>query len=113
MSSGTRKLLLKIARSVVQSVMQQINQQLSIIQEQVRSPLEAMIAEVTNGIWIGKSADQFVSEVTSWFIPNTGRIADSCTVMTTSIQNAVDAIDAADQQVRGLVDSLDATFRSI
>lgn len=105
--------LLKIARAAVDMVTNNIAQQLSTLEDMVRNPFQAMVNEVTGGIWVGDGANKFVEEVTSMFIPGAAQIVDSCTITTNSITRSLDIMDAADQQVRGLVNDLDGEFAAI
>ena len=47
-----KKLLLRVARSVLNEVLGQVNAQMSILQDAVRAPIQAMIGQVTSGVWI-------------------------------------------------------------
>lgn len=108
-----KKLLLKIARAMVEVVLSKIAEEINKLENLVRAPIEAMVRDVVGGIWIGDGADKFVDVVTSMVIPGSVRIIDSCGVTTTSINRSMEIIDAADQKVVGLVNNLESTFQGI
>ncbi len=105
--------LLRFARQVVQNVLSQLTQQFNIVQEQAYSPMQAMVQQVTDGMWVGKGADAFVDEVSSLMMPGVGKIGDGINVFSKNIQNAIDVMDAADDQVSGFVNSLGDLFGGI
>jgi uncharacterized protein YukE len=105
--------LLRFARQVVQNVLGQLTQQFNVVQEQAFSPMQAMVQQVTDGVWIGKGADAFVEEVSSIMMPGVGKIGDGINVFSKNIQNAIDVMDRADEQVSGFVNSLGDIFGGI
>ncbi len=105
--------LLRFARQVVQNVLSQLTQQFNVIQEQAFSPMQAMVQQVTDGVWVGKGADAFVEEVSSIMMPGVGKIGDGINVFSKNIQNAMDVMDRADEQVSGFVNSLGDIFGGI
>ncbi len=105
--------LLRFARKVVESVAGQLMQQINTLEEQVRSPIQAMVQEVTGGVWIGRGANAFVEEVSSMIVPGVGQIGEGMTQFHRNIQHAVDVIDQADEQVSSMVNGLADTFGSI
>ena len=107
------KALLRFARKVVQNVLSQLMQQLNVVQEQAYSPMQAMVQEVTNVLWIGKGADAFVEEVSNLMMPGVGRIGEGIDTYSKNIQNAIDVIDRADEQVNTAVSNLVDVFSAI
>lgn len=105
--------LLRFARQVVQNVLSQLTQQFNVVQEQAYSPMQAMVQQVTDGVWVGKGADAFVDEVSSLMMPGVGKIGDGINVFSKNIQNAMDVMDRADEQVSGMVNSLGDIFDNI
>jgi uncharacterized protein YukE len=105
--------LLRFARQVVQNVLSQLMQQFNVIQEQAFNPMQAMVQQVTDGVWVGKGADAFVEEVSSIMMPGVGKIGDGINRFSKNIQNAVDVMDRADDQVSGFVNSLGDIFGGI
>lgn len=105
--------LLRFARQVVQNVLSQLMQQFNVIQEQAYSPMQAMVQQVTDGVWVGKGADAFVEEVSSIMMPGVGKIGDGINQYSKNIQNAIDVMDRADEQVSGFINSLGDIFGGI
>jgi uncharacterized protein YukE len=108
-----KRILLKIARAILNEVLGQIAQQINVLDDMVRAPIQAMVGEVTSGVWTGRGAEAFVQECTNMFIPETQGIVQSCNTMATSINRAADIMDNADKQARGMVDSLAGVFQGI
>ena len=102
--------LLRFARQVVQNVLSQLMQQFNVVQEQAFKPMQMMVQQVTNGVWVGKGADAFVEEVSSIMMPGVGKIGDGINLFSKNIQNAM---DRADEQVSGFVNSLGDIFGGI
>jgi uncharacterized protein YukE len=105
--------LLRFARQVVQNVLSQLMQQFNIVQEQAYKPMQMMVQQVTDGVWVGKGADAFVEEVSSIMMPGVGKIGDGIDRFSKNIQNAIDVMDRADEQVNGFVNSLGDVFGGI
>lgn len=107
------QILIRIARSVVQNVLSQLTKQLNVVQEQAYSPMQQMVQQVTGGIWVGKGADAFVEEVSSLMMPGVGRIGDGIGSYSKNIQNALDVMDRADEQVSGVARGIADIFGAI
>ncbi len=107
------RLLMKIAKSVVNEVMGQLTQQMNIISDLVRAPMQGMINEVTGGVWVGQGADAFVNELTNLFIPGSEQLHGSVDLIGKSINRALDIMDDADKKAKGIVDDLAGVFSSI
>jgi hypothetical protein len=112
-SSSTMKKLLKFARSVVNSVSNQVNNQYKIIQEQVAQRIQQMVQSVTNGIWIGNGANEFVREMTQIVLPQFGVFMTVVQTTNTHLTHAVELIDAADKNSLAKVNDLVEKFRAI
>jgi hypothetical protein len=108
-----KKMLLRFARAMVQQALSQLTQQLNIVQDQAYKPMQMMVQQVTNGVWVGKGADQFVQEVTSLAMPNVDRIGQQIVRTQQNINFAIDTIDKADEQVRAKVNALGDLFGAI
>lgn len=108
-----KKMLLRFARAMVQQALSQLTQQLNIVQDQAYKPMQMMVQQVTNGIWVGRGADQFVQEVTSLAMPSVDRIGQQIVKTQQNINFAIDTIDKADEQVRGKVNALGDLFGAI
>jgi len=105
--------LLRFARQVVQNVMSQLTQQVHIIEEQAMNPMRTMIQEVVNGVWVGEGANAFVEDVSSLFIPGIGRVSETINIVNKNLDNAIQVMDQADQQVTSLANSLGDLFGGI
>ena len=86
------QILIRIARAVLKMVLQQLMQQFNLLQEQVMSPMQKMIQQVTDGVWIGEGANAFVDEVSSIMIPGVGRVADDVDFFRNGLQKAEEII---------------------
>ncbi|MGB1248986.1 MAG: hypothetical protein ACPG8W_00020 [Candidatus Promineifilaceae bacterium] len=104
---------IKLARKVVEKVQAQLMKNLNIIKEEAHGPMQAMISEVTGGVWIGEGADAFTEEVSSLVIPGVGEVGECISTYNNNIQNAVVVIDSADEQVSSLVNSVADLFDGI
>jgi hypothetical protein len=107
------QILIRIARSVVQNVLSQLTQQLNVVQEQAHSPMQAMVQQVTDGVWVGRGADAFVDEVSSLMMPGVGRIGEGIGTYSKNIQNALDVMDQADEAVNNIIGGLGDLFGGI
>jgi uncharacterized protein YukE len=81
-----------------------------LVEDQALSPLRTIIGAVVGGIWIGDGADAFVDELSQLVIPGVGRVMDDISTYSKDIQHAVEVIDQADQQVRGIANHLNDVF---
>ena len=105
--------LLKFARQIVQNVMQQLMQNFNVVQEEAFNPMQAMVQQVADGIWVGQGADAFVEEVSNIMMPGVGRIGDNINTFNNNLGNAVDVLDQADETVNNVVNGLADLFGSI
>jgi uncharacterized protein YukE len=105
--------LLRFARKVVQSVMSGVTQQLNVVEQQARQPIQAMMQQVVGGAWTGRGADAFVQELTSMAVPNVDKITQILTRTNRDINNAIDVMDRADEQVSSIIRGLGDTFGGI
>ena len=108
-----KKFLMRLARKAVENAMSGLMQQFNIVQEQAHRPMQMMVQQVVGGAWVGRGADAFVEEVSSIMMPGVGRIGDDISTFRGNIQNAVDVIDRADEQVNNAVSSLGDLFSGI
>ena len=99
------KLLMRLARKVVEGVLSQLNQLLNMVQELALAPMRAMVQQVTGGVWRGNGANAFVQEVSSLMIPGVGKVASTITGVTNNLKFATSVIDRADEEVSKLVKS--------
>ena len=63
------RVLLSIARAVVEQVAASILQQQNVVNEQVKSVINNHVQQVMNGVWIGKGADAFVNSIQQEALP--------------------------------------------
>lgn len=103
----------RFVRQVVLNVVSQLAEQFSIVREQAFDPMQAMVQLVTDGAWVGKGADAFVEEVSDIMMPGVGRIGDGINRHRDNISRGIDVMDAADNQVKGIVGSLGDLFSDI
>lgn len=103
----------RFARIVVQNVLSQLLKQFNIVREQAYDPMQTMVQQVTDGVWVGKGADAFVEDVSSIMMPGVGKIGDGIDLFSRNVDNAITTMDAADDQVRGIVGSLGDLFGGI
>lgn len=108
-----KSMLIRFARKIVQNVLSQLMKNLNVVQEQAFSPMQAMVSTVMDGAWTGKGADAFVDEVSNLMMPGVGRIGEGITTYSSNIQNAIDVIDRADEQVNSFVNGLADIFGGI
>lgn len=106
-------IMIRFARKVVQNIMSQLMKNLNVVQEQAFSPMQAMVSQVTDGAWTGYGAEAFVDEVSNLMMPGVGRIGEGITTYNNNIQNAIDVIDRADEQVNSFVNGLADVFGGI
>ena len=99
------KLLMRLARKVVEGVLSQLNQLLGMVQELAMAPMRMMIQQVTGGVWRGNGANAFVQEVSSLMIPGVGKVASTITGISNNLKFAQSVIDRADEDVSKLVKS--------
>jgi hypothetical protein len=101
--SFIQKLLIRLARKVLDNVLSQLMQQFNVVQDQALAPMRAFIQAVTGGVWIGNGANAFVEEVSSLMIPGVGRVSEQINTMHGNLGKARDIIDRADEEVDRLV----------
>jgi WXG100 family type VII secretion target len=100
-----KKLLMKIARKVLEQVFSVIDQQIQRIEQMV---LQAVLRHVTNldEIWRGEDAEAFKAEFNGKFIPEVNRITGVTHNTKDSLMRALDRIDQADRQISSQIGDL-------
>jgi hypothetical protein len=106
-------LLLRVAKMVVQQVMQGLTQQLNVVLEQAYNPMQAVLEQVTGGVWKGVGADAFVEEVSSLELPGVGLIGDQIRGFQANLQRAEEIMEEADKKANQAVRGVDEIFRRI
>lgn len=100
-----KKLLMRLARKVLNGVLSQLKGLLSMVQDMAMAPMRQMIQQVTNGVWRGNGANAFVQDVSSKMIPGVEKVAATLTGMGNNLTFAQGVIDRADDEVSKLVKS--------
>jgi uncharacterized protein YukE len=111
--SAIIRALIRLARKVVENVISQLTQQLNVVEESAMSPIRATVQAVVGGVWIGDGANAFVDEVSSLMIPGVAQVGEQITTMRKNIENAVNVIDRADEQINTKINSLADVFDNI
>ena len=107
------RMLIRLARAILNSVITQLNQQFDVVEDQALAPLRSMVQSVVGGMWKGAGANAFVDEVSSLMIPGIGVVGQNITTVNKNIQRAIDVIDQADAQVTAQVKNLEDVFGRI
>jgi len=107
------RLLLKIARSMLQGVFGEITKQLNVIEQQAKEPLNGFVKEVMGGAWQGPDADRFVNEVSNMIGPKVNDAGIFIKKFHSGIERALQAIEGADKQATQMVGELDNVFSKI
>jgi len=105
--------IFRFARQIVSGVMSQLTHQMNIVQEQALAPMQAIIQEVTGGVWVGQGADAFVQDIRTIMVPKTNDISSIIAKIVRDLQHASEVVDSADQQVQQKVQGLDDLFQNI
>jgi hypothetical protein len=106
--------VLKVVTPAIDSIVGVMGKQQGIMEDMVQAPVQAIIGEVTNGVWTGAGADAFIEECNSIFLPNAASVIDEIGAGMGSITAAVDTIQQADQKAASLVtDGLTELFDGI
>lgn len=109
-----KKLLMKIARSILQQVMNQINQIVQETLDSVLNPVEAIMQEIGGGdTWRGEGANAFMDEVQSILIPDVNSLMESSLKGINSIATAEQIMTQAENEVNGLIDTWADTVSGI
>jgi len=105
--------LVKLAKKVVNMVRRQLMQQVDLLDSAVQAPIQAIVSQVTGGIWTGRGADAFVEACTKLAIPGTEGIKSDFRTMEAGLGKAVEVMDTADAKATGVFRDLGDTFRGI
>jgi len=106
------KMLLRMARAVVESVLQMISQQLNVINMLLDMIKGSFLTQIAMG-WRGDDAVAFQQEVTTKLIPQFIAMITGVSTMSSNIQKAADIITQADQKARSMVNNLTQLFEQI
>lgn len=109
------RILIRIARAVVENIINIINQQIRLIQDVITQPLRQIVQQVVGGAWRGGGANRFVEEMTNEVIPQLVNIGNVNMSFGNTIRRAMDVMDRADrqatQQAQQLYDVFNGIFR--
>lgn len=108
-----KKLLIRMARAILQRVLQGLMQQFNVVEEMAMNPMRQMIEAVVGGVWVGKGADAFVEEVSSLMIPGVTQVQEHIDYCHTNLNRAQEIMDQADAQVRTRAGALGDMFAGI
>jgi uncharacterized protein YukE len=100
-----RRLLMRMARSILQSVLQGLVQQLNVVEQMAMAPLKMMVQQVVGGAWKGQGADAFVNEVTSLLVPNVETVKEHIGNTSKNLDFARTRVEQGDQSVEQLIRS--------
>lgn len=103
----------KMLRSGCSSGMSQLMGCMNIIQSLVTAPMKGIVQAVVGGVWIGDGATAFVDEVSNLAMPGVGMVSDHVQFMRNNIQKAMDTINQAENQAKGIAQNLGDIFGGI
>jgi len=95
------------------SVVGQLMTQVTNINDQITSPINNMINNVTGGIWVGKGADAFVDEIRTQVLPAVANLVASIAGVGGNINQASSIFDELENAVSGIFDGIGDFFGSI
>src|SRR5215216_1157506 len=95
-----RKLLMKIAKAVLQQVLQGLQQQLKVVEDQAMNPMRQAVEQVTGGVWRGVGADAFVDEVSSISLPGAGVVREQINDFHNNLMRAQEIMEEADKKAQ-------------
>lgn len=98
-----QRVLMMMARAVLDTVLQQLMKLVNSILEQAMRPMQMMMQKVMDGVWIGEGANQFVEEVRTMMMPGVDKVSQQITTHSSRLQTARDIIDRADADVNKIV----------
>lgn len=108
-----RKLLMKIAKAVLQQVLQGLQQQLKVVEDAAMAPMRQAIEQVTGGIWRGVGADAFVDEVSNISLPGAGVVRESINTFHGNLIRAEEIMEEADKKATQQARQVIELFRRI
>ena len=88
--------------------------QQNALEQQVQRTIQAIIAQVVGGVWVGAGADAFVNELRTEFLPLSASLNSGIGGMIQSVRSAQEIVEEADNQASQVVDAwadlVDAIF---
>lgn len=105
--------ILKLIFSSVDGVMSLIRKLLGRVTQEITSPLNQMVNDVTGGIWKGDGANRFVNEMKSEVLPGLMAIVGVNTSFMGAVQKSMDAFRTAEKQATSKANDLVDIFGNI
>ena len=99
MMSFITQSLLRMASDPVGGILSQLAQLVKEVDVGALNPIQAMVQQVTNGIWIGEGANAFIEEASNLMLPGIGQISDQIGIFSSNLRFARDRIERADEEV--------------
>ena len=96
--------LLNKAASSVEAVINALVRQQNALEQQVQRTIQAIIAQVVGGVWVGAGADAFVNELQTEFLPLSASLDSSIAQMIQSVRSAEEIVEEADKQASQVAD---------
>jgi hypothetical protein len=100
--------------SGVEAVINVLARQQNALEQQVQRTIQAIIAQVVGGVWVGAGADAFVNELRTEFLPLSASLNSNIGQMIQSVRSAQEIVEQADSQATQVVDAwadlVDAIF---
>ena len=96
----------------VQDVVSQVVKQSQLV-EDVSNAIRGGMQPITGGAWVGQGAQAFIDEVQSRLLPEVAALIASIGGFGGNINQAMDLVGEADDQVFGVVNNIAETFDSI
>ena len=112
-SQNYRRVLIRIARHMVQMAKTQVNNQINVVETRVSNEASKQVQKVVSGIWVGKGAEAFVEVINNEFAGRVNRILGHGRFMVQTIDHAVEKITEADQQAASIAGEAGEIFRNV
>ena len=106
--------LFRAVASSVEAVINVLARQQRVLEDQVQRTIQAIIAQVVGGVWVGAGADAFVNELRTEFLPLSASLNSNIGQMIQSVRSAQEVVEQADNAATQVVDAwadlVDAIF---
>jgi hypothetical protein len=106
-------MLFSFIADAVGNVVDQIMGQLKSVSDDVESPINALVGQITGGAWEGDDATAMVEEITTVVLPMVAELIAAIAGISTGIGNAAQLIQDTDSKAEGIVGELVNVFGSI
>ncbi len=98
-------ILLRLARMALTGVLSQVAKHVLTIQDRVKDPTNSIIQTVNGGVWVGRGADAFLSELSGECMPEINTTIDKINVFQNKVTSAKERIEQADEEAERLIRS--------